>query len=55
MIDRIMYGSDAMYWPDNVKTSIETLDSFKFLSEEDKRKIFYENALEFFELDYLKK
>lgn len=55
MIDRIMYGSDAMYWPDNVKTSIETLDSFKFLSEEDKRKIFYENALEFFELDHLNK
>ena len=54
MIDRVMFGSDAMYWPQYLKTSIETLDSFEFLSEEDKRKIFYENAVEFFGLDHLK-
>ena len=53
-IDRIMYGSDAMYWTNYIEESIEKLESFEFLSEEDKRKIFYENAVEFFELDHLK-
>lgn len=52
--DRIMYGSDAMYWPYHVEKSIKRLDSYNFLEEEDKRKIFYENAVRFFELDDLK-
>ncbi len=51
MIDRVMYGSDAMYWPQHVERSINKLDSFDFLTEEDKRKIFYENAVTFFELE----
>ena len=51
MIDRIMFGSDAMYWPQNIKASIEKLDSFEFLTEEDKRKIFYENAVRFFDIE----
>lgn len=50
-IDRIMFGSDAMYWPQNIEKSIKKLDSFEFLNEEDKRKIFYANAVRFFELD----
>lgn len=53
-IDRIMYGSDAMYWPSYIEKSIKKLESFEFLSKEDKRKIFYENAVNFFELDNLK-
>ena len=53
-IDRIMFGSDAMYWTSHIEQSIKKLESFEFLSEEDKRKIFYENAVEFFELDQLK-
>ncbi|NMM47754.1 amidohydrolase family protein [Marinigracilibium pacificum] len=51
MIDRIMFGSDGMYWPNKIEESIKRLDSFEFLTEEDKRKIFYENAVKFFELD----
>ncbi|WP_375323856.1 amidohydrolase family protein [Flagellimonas sp. GZD32] len=51
MVDRVMYGSDAMYWPGNLEKSIQKLDSFDFLTEEDKRKIFYENAVTFFELE----
>lgn len=54
-IDRIMYGSDCMYWPNNIEKSIKKLDGFEFLDESDKRKIFYENAVKFFELDSLKK
>ncbi len=52
-IDRIMYGSDAMYWTSFIERSIQKLDSFDFLSEEDKRKIFYKNAIRFFEIDHL--
>lgn len=55
MIDRLMFGSDCMYWPDELENSINKLKSYDFLSEEDKRKIFYENAVRFFELDHLKK
>lgn len=55
LIDRIMYGSDCMYWPNHIEKSIKKLDSFEFLDEKDKRKIFYENAVRFFELDQLKK
>ncbi len=51
LIDRVMFGSDAMYWPHNIELSIQKLNSFDFLDEEDKRKIFYENAVRFFELD----
>ena len=51
-IDRVMYGSDVMYWAFRIEQSIQKLASFEFLSEEDKRKIFYENALRFFELDH---
>ena len=52
-IDRIMYGSDGMYWTFYIEKSIQKLESFEFLSEEDKRKIFYENALRFFGLNQL--
>ncbi|WP_242118460.1 amidohydrolase family protein [Aestuariivivens sediminicola] len=52
-IDRIMYGSDAMYWPHHIEKSIQRLNSFEFLDEDDKRKIFYENAVEFFGLEHL--
>ena len=52
LIDRIMFGSDGMYWPHNIETSIQRLNGFDFLDEDDKRKIFYENAVRFFELDF---
>lgn len=53
-IDRIMFGSDCMYWPIAIEESITKLESLDFLDETDKRKIFYENAVEFFELKHLK-
>jgi hypothetical protein len=52
LIDRIMFGSDFMF-PNQIEESIKKLDSFEFLDEHDKRKIFYENAVKFFDLDIL--
>ena len=51
LLDRIMYGSDQMVWPHAIEKSIKQLDSYVFLTEEDKRKIFYENAVKFLNLN----
>ncbi len=50
LIDRVMFGSDQMVWPGAIEKSIVQLDSYDFLTEEDKRKIFYENAVRFLRL-----
>ena len=47
---RIMFGSDQMYWPDAIRLAIEGVESVDFLSEEQKRDIFYNNAVRFFHL-----
>jgi hypothetical protein len=46
--DRIMYGSDQVLWPENIGRSIQILDEAPFLSEDQKRDIFYNNAMRFF-------
>jgi len=48
---RIMYGSDQMIWPDAVGMSIESIESADFLTEEQKRDIFYNNAVRFLGLE----
>ena len=48
---RIMFGSDQMVWPDVIERAIEGIESAAFLSEEQKRDIFYNNAVRFFRLD----
>lgn len=50
LLDRIMYGSDQMVWPHAIEKSIKQLDSYDFLTEEDKRNIFYNNAHTFLKL-----
>ncbi|SMG39620.1 Amidohydrolase [Marivirga sericea] len=47
LIDRVLYGSDQMVWPHAIGKSIETLNSYDFLTYDDKRKIFYSNANNF--------
>lgn len=47
ILDRVMFGSDQMVWPDAVVRSIEFLNSLEFLSSDDKRNIFYNNAAKF--------
>ncbi|HET7563301.1 MAG TPA: amidohydrolase family protein [Rhodanobacteraceae bacterium] len=47
---RIMFGSDQMAWPDAIGLAIDGVDSADFLTLEQKRDIFYANAVRFFRL-----
>lgn len=48
--DKIMFGSDQMIWPDAISLAIEGIESADFLSDEQKRDIFYNNAARFLRL-----
>jgi len=47
---RIMFGSDQMIWPHTIELAIQTIDQADFLTEEQKRDIFYNNAAHFLRL-----
>nr|WP_294061355.1 amidohydrolase family protein [Sphingomonas sp.] len=47
---RIMFGSDHMYWPDGIGLAIEGIETAAFLTETQKRDIFYNNAMRFYKL-----
>lgn len=47
---RIMFGSDQMVWPDTIAIAIESITEAEFLTEEQKRDIFYNNAARFLRL-----
>ena len=47
---RIMFGTDQMAWPDAVGMAIEVIESVKFLTEEQRRDILYNNAARFLRL-----
>ncbi len=49
-LDRVMFGSDQMFWPHAIEMSIEYLNSLDFLTEKDKRNILYNNAARFLRL-----
>lgn len=49
--DRIMFGSDQMIWPEAIDLAIEGVESASFLSESQKRDIFYNNAARFLGID----
>jgi predicted TIM-barrel fold metal-dependent hydrolase len=48
---RIMFGSDAMVFPDLIDKSIELIEEADFLTYEQKRDIFYNNAARFLRLE----
>lgn len=48
---RILFGSDQMGWPDAIGLAIEGVDSAEFLTDEQKRDIFYANAARFLRLE----
>lgn len=48
---RIMFGSDQMVWPDAIGMAIAAVDEADFLTPEQKRDIFYNNAAAFLRLD----
>jgi len=47
---RIMFGSDQMTWPDAIGLAVEAIEKADFLSAEQKRDIFYNNAARFLRL-----
>jgi predicted TIM-barrel fold metal-dependent hydrolase len=49
-IKGIMWGSDQMIWPRAIGVAIETIGTAPFLSEAQKRDIFYNNAARFLRL-----
>jgi len=48
---RILFGSDQMVWPEAIGIAIESIQSASFLTEEQKRDIFFNNAARFLRLD----
>jgi uncharacterized protein len=48
---QLMFGSDHMYWPQGIGLAVEGIESATFLTPEQKRDIFYGNAVRFFRLD----
>jgi len=48
---RLMFGSDQMVWPEAIGMAVEGIESAAFLTEEQKRDIFHDNAVRFFRLD----
>lgn len=48
---RIMYGTDFMMWPKLLETSIGVIENASYLTAEQKRDIFYNNAARFLRLE----
>lgn len=48
---RIMFGSDQMVWPEKIGAAVEAIEQAPFLTAEQKRDIFYNNAARFLGLD----
>lgn len=51
LLDRVMFGSDQMEWPQAFDISINYLNSLDFLSEKDLENIYYNNAVQFLGLE----
>ncbi|PQA87095.1 amidohydrolase family protein [Hyphococcus luteus] len=50
-IDRIMFGSDQMYWPGMIEEGIEAINDAPFLTYEQKKDILHDNAARFLRLE----
>jgi predicted TIM-barrel fold metal-dependent hydrolase len=46
--ERVMFGSDQMYWPEAIGIAVDAVDSASFLTVSQKRDIYYNNAVRFF-------
>ena len=44
---RVMFGSDQMVWPEAIEVAIQSVQTAAFLTEQQKRDIFYNNAARF--------
>ncbi len=45
---RVMFGSDQMVWPDALEFAIQNVEAATYLTDDQKRDIFYHNAVRFF-------
>lgn len=50
LADRTMFGSDQMVWPEAIGLAIDAIASADFLTDQQKRDIFYDNAARFLKL-----
>jgi hypothetical protein len=48
---RLMFGSDQMVWPEKIGAAVEAIEQAQFLTYEQKRDIFYNNAARFLRLE----
>jgi hypothetical protein len=48
---RLMFGSDQMRWPEKIGEAIEAIEEADYLTDEQKRDIFYNNAVRFLRLE----
>ncbi len=48
--NRIMFGTDQMFWPDAISLAVDRIRSAAFLSQAQKRDILYNNAVRFYRL-----
>lgn len=48
--NRVMFGSDQMVWPGTIERAIAVIDETPFLTTQQKRDIFYNNAARFLRL-----
>jgi uncharacterized protein len=53
--DRVMFGSDQMIWPELIPEAISSIDRAPFLTKNQKRAIFYDNAARFLRLSEAEK
>ena len=50
-VNRLMFGSDQMAWPETIGMAVDAIESADFLSPDQKCDIFFNNAVRFFRLD----
>lgn len=48
--DRLLFGSDQMVWPEAIEFAVDNIEAADYLSSEQKRDIFYNNAARFLRL-----
>ena len=47
LLDRVMFGSDQMRWPEAIALAIDRVNRLSVLTVEEKKHIFYDNAAKF--------
>ena len=47
LLDRVMFGSDQMRWPEAIALAIDRVNRLEFLTVDEKQDIFYDNAAKF--------